>query len=127
MITAAQQGDRIRAIIVEDNFILADSLRMFLQSCDVTVVDIAGDVSSGLSLVERAEFDVAVLDIRLGIETVADVARRIQDAGTPIIYLSGYADADLLPEDLRDHPCLGKPFTPEDLLDTIRTVFGRTT
>jgi len=71
-------------------------------------------------LVERGHFDVAVLDIRLGSASIAPVAERLVSDGVPIVFLTGYSEADILPESLRGHPRLGKPCDPAMLAATLR-------
>jgi two-component SAPR family response regulator len=109
----------VRAVIVEDNFAVASSLEYLLSGYDCDVLGMAAGVEAGLRLVDRSDYDIAFLDIRLGNELVTDVARRVHQRGKRIIYLTGYADSELLPEDLRSHPCLPKPVEAETLIATI--------
>ena len=110
----------VRAIIVEDNFAVANSLGWLLESYGCEVVGTAGTVLAGCRLVDTVEFDVAVLDISLGDADVADVARKVQDRQKRIIYLTGYAGADRLPAELRSHPCLAKPVQAPELVAVMR-------
>ena len=113
-----------RILVVEDNFPVADSLRMLLESEGYAVAALAGNVRAALAAVERGGFDIAVLDILVGAESVAPVAERIEAARIPIIYTSGYLDADVLPEPLRQHPRLDKPCDPTLLIRTIETLLA---
>ena len=113
----------IRVLIVEDSFPVADSLRAFLESDGLTA-QIAGTLRRATAAVEQQAFDIAVLDILLGTESVAPIASMLQAAGIPLIYLSGFADAALLPEELRDHPRLDKPCDPTMLVTMIRDLLA---
>ena len=109
-----------RVLIVEDHFAVADSLRMFLENAGFEVAGMAGTVAAATALVERGGFDVAVLDIRLGSASIAPVADRVAADGLPIVFLTGYSEADILPEPLRGHPRLSKPCDPGLLAATLR-------
>jgi DNA-binding response OmpR family regulator len=107
-------------LIVEDHFAVADSLRMFLENAGFEVAGMAGTLSAASALVDRGGFDIAVLDIRLGSESIAPVADRVAAAGLPIVFLTGYSEADILPEPLREYPRLSKPCDPGLLAATLR-------
>ena len=109
-----------RVLIVEDNFAVAESLRYFLDTHGYTVTALAGNLKSALAAVAAGGFDVAVLDIRLGADVVTPAAERLAELEIPIIFLSGYADVDILPESLRAYPRLGKPFDPVALVAAIQ-------
>ena len=108
-----------RVLIVEDHFAVADSLRMFLENSGFEVAGMAGTVAAASALVERGGFDVAVLDIRLGSASIAPVADRVAADGVPIVFLTGYSEADILPEPLRGYPRLSKPCDPGLLAATL--------
>jgi len=116
---------RARILVVEDNFPVADSLKMLLESEGYVVAALVGSVRAGLAAAERGGFDIAVLDILVGAESVAPLAERLEAAGIPMIYISGYLDADVLPEPLRRHPRLDKPCDPSLLIATIERLLAR--
>jgi len=109
----------IRVIIVEDSFPVAESLSWLLAGSGCDVVGKAGNVASGVALARRDDYDVAILDVRLGQDLVTSVAREVQGRGKRIVYLTGYSDADLIPEDLRGHPVLSKPVQRAALFDAV--------
>ena len=117
---SGRELEAMRVIIVEDNFAVASSLGWMLKSYGCNVVGTAGSVDGGCKLVDDLDFDVGVLDISLGDKDVTAVARRIQDRNKRIVYLTGYAGTERLPEDIRSHPCLPKPVQAEQLVDAMR-------
>jgi len=118
MTTAGERS--VRVLIVEDHFAVADSLRMFLENAGFEIAGMAGTLAAATALAERGGFDVAVLDIRLGSASIAPVADRVAADGVPIVFLTGYSEADILPESLRGHPRLSKPCDPAMLAATLR-------
>jgi DNA-binding NtrC family response regulator len=108
-----------RLIVIEDNFPVAAGLEYLLQSAGCEVVAKAGHVAQALEIVANVAFDVALLDIDLHGEHVAPVAEEVRRRGKPLIFLSGYGEADMLPPQLRSLPRLEKPVDPEQLFAAI--------
>jgi len=110
----------IRAIIVEDSFVVAESLESLLTSHGCEVIGKAANLLTGVPLAATADYDVAVLDVRLGEELVGDVARAAQARGKRIVYLTGYSDLSLVPPELSGYPVLPKPVRSEALIEAMR-------
>jgi CheY-like chemotaxis protein len=124
MSAAVDDTKSCRVLVVEDNFAVAESLRYFLDAHGFVVTAVAGNLKAALVAVEQGGFDVAVLDIRLGADVITSAAERLAAQAIPMIFLSGYADADVLPESLHAYPRLGKPFDPVALIAAIRKLEG---
>ena len=74
----------------------------------------AGRVEEALGLVQRTEFDIAIMDINLHGEPVFPVANAIKARNRPFIFATGYNNSSL-PDEYRDRPALQKPFQIETL------------
>jgi DNA-binding NarL/FixJ family response regulator len=87
-----------KLVIVDDHEALREGLAALLGHSGMDVVGAAGNVAAGVDLVEHAEPDVALIDIRLpdgsGIELTRDLLSRRPDLG--VILYTGDADAELL-------------------------------
>jgi hypothetical protein len=79
----------------------------------------AANVRNGCVLAGSADYDIALLDISLGAGLVTDVARKVEERGKRIVYLTGFAGTELLPEELRSYPCLSKPVRTDVLIEAI--------
>ncbi len=88
----------LKAIIVEDNFAVAHSLGVLLESLGCGVAGMAANVRNGCELASAAEYDIAILDISLADQLVTDVARAVEVRGKRIVYLTGFAGTELLPD-----------------------------
>jgi DNA-binding NarL/FixJ family response regulator len=87
-----------KLVIVDDHEALREGLVALLEGHGMEVVGAAGNVAAGADLIEHAEPDVAIVDIRLpdgsGIDLTRDALRRRPDLG--VVLYTGDADAELL-------------------------------
>jgi DNA-binding NarL/FixJ family response regulator len=92
----------VRLVIVDDHEALRDALAVVLGQRGMEVVGAAGNVAAGLDLVEHAEADVALVDIRLpdgsGVDLTRELLARRPDLG--VVLYTGHSDVDLLYEGL---------------------------
>jgi CheY-like chemotaxis protein len=114
-----------RILIVEDNFVVADALRFMLAGYGGVVTAIVPDLERAVAALGTAPVDVAILDINLRGRSVVPLADHLRAASVPFVFVSGYADEDLLPERLRTHPRLDKPVDPERLIGCLLEVLQR--
>ncbi|MEZ6016689.1 MAG: response regulator [Planctomycetota bacterium] len=104
-----------RILVVEDNFVLAESMRFALEEFGCTVVGPAPTSERALQLLAREAVDGAVLDIDLQGKSSAPVAEELTRRQTPFVFLTGYESAALLPEKFHSWTRLSKPVDPEEL------------
>lgn len=117
-IALSPQMDRLplqglRVLVVEDNFVLADSMRWALGALGCVVVGPVPNAERALQLIDEVAIDAAILDIDLQGKSSAPVAERLRRSGLPFVFLTGYDSAALLPAELHDARCLSKPVDPE--------------
>lgn len=108
-----------RILVVEDNFVLAESMRFALEELGCTVVGPAPTSSVALQLLASGPVDAAILDIDLRGTSSAAVAEELARRGTPFVFLTGYESAALLPETFHSRTRLSKPVDPEELVRTL--------
>jgi CheY-like chemotaxis protein len=113
-----------KILIVEDEFLIAESMQRMLERLDYHV---AGIESSGRRAIERIkeiEPDLILMDINIkgdmdGIET----AHKIRDRFTiPVIYMTAYEDSEIIERAQITEPYgyLLKPIKERDLKSTIK-------
>ena len=108
-----------KIMIVEDEWITADDIRMSLQSLGYTVTSMSSSGEEAIQKAEEDRPDLVLMDIVLkgemdGIEAASQI-RSCYDI--PIIYLTAYTDQKILERARITEPFgyIVKPFVNEDL------------
>lgn len=119
-----------KVLIVEDEFIVANDLRLILIRAGYDVTGIAASVDEANELLQKHKPDLVILDIRLeGKLSGIDFARKLRAENIAFIYLSAYANQQILEEARTTEPYgfLVKPFREQDLLVTLDIAWYRHT
>lgn len=115
-------GSGARVLVVEDRADVRQVLVASLASADFHVTAPATAQGALDCIASTQAFDLLVTDVKMPDVSGPEVARAYRDRvpGAPIIFVSGFADAEELPEVLVSERTrfLSKPFTPEALIDT---------
>ena len=101
----------IRILLVEDEPLIAMMREDALDEIGKSVAGMADTVAAALILVEKGEFDAAILDVNLrGGEKSWPVADALAASGKPFLLATGGAGDAVAPAH-RTRPVLHKPFT----------------
>jgi CheY-like chemotaxis protein len=85
-----------RILVVEDEYLIAMSLRDHLEARGSIVIGPVPSVEEAISLIEsHRKIDAAILDVNLGGAMVYPVADVLLSRKVPFIFASGYEDTDL--------------------------------
>ncbi|WP_316800488.1 sigma 54-interacting response regulator [Pedobacter frigidisoli] len=108
-----------KILIVEDEFIVANDLRIMLEKAGYKVCGIAPSVVKALELIASKQPDWILLDIFLqGDKTGIDLAGQLTEMGVPFIYISANTNQGILEAAKATLPYgfLVKPFREKDLM-----------
>jgi DNA-binding NtrC family response regulator len=108
-----------KILIVEDEFIVANDLRIMLEKAGYKVCGIAPSVVKALELIASKEPDWILLDIFLqGDKTGIDLAGQLTEMSIPFIYISANTNQGILEAAKATLPYgfLVKPFREKDLM-----------
>lgn len=111
-----------RVLIAEDDFFVAQYLAEIVQDAGGMVIGPASDASDACTLAAAALPDCAVLDMRLKDSDASPIVAFLDGACIPFVIVTGYR-RDGLPSHLGWVPCLSKPFSRVELLDTLAMVW----
>jgi CheY-like chemotaxis protein len=85
-----------RILIVEDEYLIAISLREHLEEAGSIVVGPVPSVDKAIEAIEsKPQIDAAVLDVNLGGVMAYPVADALLSRNIPFVFTSGYEDTDL--------------------------------
>jgi DNA-binding response OmpR family regulator len=110
---------RLRVLILEDEWIVADQIETALADGGFEVVGPVSRVAEALDLVGGEPLDAAILDINVHGQRSFSVAERLSQCATPFVFLSGYSDVEL-PAALSGRPLIEKPVDG----DAVRRAIG---
>lgn len=113
--TAERKGLSMSILVVEDEVLVAMEMEDRLTALGYTVIGPAPSVAEANELLDRVTPCAALLDVNLGDETVAPIARRLKEGNIPYALVTGYARLALNDPALRDSPRLSKPVADRDL------------
>lgn len=112
-------------LIAEDEPLIAMMLEDFLAELGHRVAGVADSVARALDRVSAADFDIAILDVRLRDgETCWPVADALADRGIAFLIATG-GHVEPAPERHAGAPRLAKPFTMEGVRAALEAVEGR--
>lgn len=117
--------DGCHILIVEDEFLIALEIERILEEAGADVVGPAHSMSSAVTLCENEGLSAAVLDLRLGDDTVAPVARRLTARNVPFLFYTGQTSTDPLRDEWPHSVVLSKPARPGELVAALARLLHR--
>ena len=116
---AREKLDGKVALLVEDDYLVADALRTALEEGGMQVSGPYASISSATRALDSQEqIDVALLDVHLNNERVFPLVDRLISDGIPSIFVTAY-ESESFPERFVALPRLGKPVRYEELFACI--------
>lgn len=116
-------SERIKVLIVEDEYITAKTLSNFLEASGYSIVGCAMDVEEALLYLKKGNIDCIILDINLNdIKDGVWIANYVKENyNIPFIYLTAYTDKDTVSKAINTSPYgfLAKPFQKIELFTAI--------
>jgi DNA-binding NarL/FixJ family response regulator len=123
--TSSSHSQRPRALVVEDEVLIALSLEADLNELGFDVCGLAANARQAISLAMEDAPDIAVVDIYLnGARDGIETARMLRElCGVSVVFVTAYSDEEGLAERIQRQvpgaPLLSKPLYGHRLADTI--------
>lgn len=115
----------MKVLVVDDEAIVLKSCRAVLEAegCEVLL---AASVTEALPVIDALSPELLLVDVKMPVHDGMYLMRRLKQAGIgiPVVVMSGYSTAETVreAEALGAVAFLSKPFTPDELSDTVRSV-----
>lgn len=113
-------------LIVEDQFIEAKSLSLILSNAGYDICTVARSVPAALSIIEKEEPDLVLVDIFLqGEGTGIDLGKILNERNMPFVYLSANSNRRILEaaKSTKPYGFMVKPFRSKDVLIMLDVAF----
>ncbi|MEO6798610.1 MAG: response regulator [Rhodanobacter sp.] len=107
-----------RVIVIEDDFLLAETLRDALTKLGCNVVHCCGSLREAMLVAEKADFDLAVVDLDLRGLDASPVLDQLVASNIPAL-LATASNREFVPERLAHLPRLTKPYNQRQLKEAI--------
>ncbi len=84
----------VRVLVVEDDFLILMELESILRDAGAEIAGLCRTVREALALADAGDPAAAILDVRLGPESIEPMARQLARRGTPFIFYTGQSATD---------------------------------
>ena len=111
-----------RILIIEDEPLISMDIEANLTRAGCDIVGPASTLDQAKLLVEKADFDAALVDANLAGRPVDELASVLTRRNIPFAFVTGYG-RDALPAAFGEGIVLDKPFTQEQLLTMVGQLF----
>src|ERR1700750_557247 len=118
----------LKVLIVEDQFLEADSLSIILRNEGYAIHGIAKSVDEAIKLIDKSKPDIVLVDVFLkGNQTGIDLARMLDKKNIPFIFLTANSNSITMEEALATKPFgfLIKPFREREIVMTLNIAVHR--
>jgi DNA-binding response OmpR family regulator len=113
----------LEILLVEDEAIIALMVEDLLRDLGCGRVRHASRIGRALEMIEERRPGAAILDVNLGGDVVFPVAERLEAAGTPFVFTTGY-ERDIVPARWRGRPFVQKPIEGNNLAAALRAALA---
>ena len=113
-----------RILVIEDSPVVAPFTVDILSELGCEVVGPAPNMAVAREMVDKGNFDGALLDVHIRGERVFPLCELLAAKKVPFVLTSGYADWTM-PEKWDDRPRLQKPYTIEQVESALAALFDQ--
>lgn len=109
-------SDIPRILIVDDEMLTAHAIENAVRSKGWDVAGPADEIDQAVIIAGSEQVDAAVLDLNIEGRLAWPIAAILKDRGIPFLFLTGYAESQVVHPDYQTVPTLGKPFLERELI-----------
>ncbi|MFY9692165.1 MAG: response regulator [Xanthobacteraceae bacterium] len=113
-----------RVLVVEDDAILLMDLELILREAGAEIVGACRTVEDALATVRKQPLSIAVLDVRIGGETIAPVVHQLGKHGTPFVFYTGQIGRDPALAEWPGSKIVAKPAPGRTIIAAVAEALG---
>jgi len=99
----------MRVLVVEDDALLLLDLEEVLRAAGAQSVHTCSTIEDAIRCSDTERFDAAVIDVRIGSDSIAPIARQLVARGTPFVFYTGQPRNDRIMAECLKCQILSKP------------------
>lgn len=111
-------------VIVDDEWLIAEQHAHMLESAGANVIGPFTRIEPALEI-DISDIDLGVLDFALENGDILPFARKLNAAGVPIVFVTGYGSNIQLPDEFSEDLIIAKPAGASAVLDSSAWVLAR--
>jgi len=108
-----------RVLIVEDDALLLLDLEEVLRQAGAQSVRSCCTIEQALRCSEAERFDAAIIDVRIGSDSIAPIARQLVARGTPFVFYTGQPRNDRIMAECLNCQIVSKPAQSDVIVNTL--------
>jgi len=108
-----------KLLIVEDNYLLLVDLEEVLRDAGADEVQACRTIEEALRISETDGISAAILDVRIGTDSIVPVARKLAARGTPFLFYTGQVGNDPMMTEWPNCRTISKPAQPQVLVNAV--------
>jgi DNA-binding NarL/FixJ family response regulator len=91
------ETEKLRVIVVDDHLVIRRGIEILLRSEGMRIAGSVGSVDAAREILSHREYDVALIDVRLGQESALGLVAELlgNDPAAAIVLYTGYVDSGL--------------------------------
>ena len=105
-------------LVVEDDFLLLTDIEEVLLEAGADV-QACRSIAEALRLAEKEGISAAILDVRIGPESIAPVARKLAARGIPFVFYTGQLGNDPMMAEWPNCRTISKPAQPQIIVKAV--------
>lgn len=118
----------MKILVVDDDPIVLDSCKLVLEAEGFDIASVPS-ADKALETMENDDFDLLLVDVKMpehdGMYLMQEIEKKWPQI--PIVVMSGYPTPETIANGMKMGAAkfIPKPFTPDELLETVRQVIGK--
>ena len=112
------------ALILEDEYYLAQELKEILVSSGASIVRMSGDIDDALLQIAQIDFSLALLNLNIHGKMAYNVADELKRRDIPFAFVSGY-EGTKIPQRFQEIPNWGKLYDDKLIVAEIQHLWAR--
>jgi DNA-binding NtrC family response regulator len=115
----------LSVLVVEDDFLVLSELEAVLREAGADAIHCCRTIRQATAMLDQKKTMAAILDVRIGGDSITPVARTLVQRGTPFLFYTGQINGDRIMAEWPDRPVLSKPSSSQRIVSAVVDLMRR--